>query len=85
MSSFYLAAGCCLRSGLCAVEELSNCLPGTEAKFITAAHVTMYRPDFWQCIVEPTPPVKMTHQIKPLPFVFTLKYLNDAKKMSTAK
>ena len=35
--------------------------------------------------VEPTPPLKMTHQIKPLPFAFTFKYLNYAKKMSTAK
>ena len=35
--------------------------------------------------VEPTPPVKMIHQINPLPFAFTFKYLNYAKKMSTAK
>ena len=35
--------------------------------------------------VEPTPLVKMIHQIKPLPFVFTFKYLNYAKKMSAAK
>ena len=35
--------------------------------------------------VEPTPPVKMIGQIKPLPFAFTFKYLNYAKKMSTVK
>ena len=35
--------------------------------------------------VEPTRLVKMIGQIKPLPFAFTFKYLNYAKKMSTVK
>ena len=35
--------------------------------------------------VEPTPPVKIIYQIRTLPYSFTFKTLNYAKKMSTVK
>ena len=57
----------------------------TTAAILLLMKITTSCPNNAKPFVEPTPPVKMTHHIKPLPFAFTFKYLNYAKKMSTVK
>ena len=57
----------------------------TKAAMLLMPIATTSSPNNAKPNVEPTPSVKMTHQIKPLPSAFTFKYLNYAKKMSTVK
>ena len=60
-------------------------LPEQKLNSITNAHCFSFRPTCTKPNVEPTPPVKIIHQIRTLPYSFTFKTLNYAKKMSTVK